>query len=252
MTSIKKVENYVYKQRYERLKLIHDFSFDGRAFSYDDKGTVKINKYNKDGKKVIGQRKGIITKLWNQYKDVIKKLEDNVYTPIKATKSQRKHFRGQYETTNKVIIYNKKADSGTVRKTEIIGKGRDMQLMDDIKIKHAVDRRHAHKFTFYLPFPETFSQLHIDDYIELINAELKPDFVSIAINGFAGSKMITPFEFSKYKKSLTRDIKAHGGKGRNKIKTIITGMYLIFFKNRLNKQWLKELKEKVIKFQSQY
>lgn len=220
------MKDHIYKSRMKRLRLVHKFSFDLRQT-------------------LTSQRKSAITRVWNSAADLLKKVESGEYTFLETTKTQTDHLKTQFPHTNKGIIYNKKVDKGTKRKTTIIGKGKNIQLLDDIKIDHAVSKEYARKLTFYMKYPDWLNQLDTEQYIFDLEAELEPDFISVAINGYAGSALITAKDFAKYHVSLGNKIEQ-----KTDATEVLTGVYIIYFVERLTTKWLEELKEKIMTFQS--
>jgi hypothetical protein len=211
-----------YKQQYSRLKGIHNFTFNLRQ-------------------KLTPQRKAAIRKAHNKYNKILHAVENGRYTFVETTPSQNKNLREQYPYTNKGIIYNKPVDKGTVRTTKIFGRGKNINLVDDVRLKFASDKNEARKITFYIQFPPDFMYSELDIWIEYIRDLLEPDYISVAINGYAGSQEVLPSSFGKYAEDLRNKLKNKNEGAED----AVTGLYVIFYIKRLNNQWLKE-KEKLI------
>lgn len=235
--------DHVYRRRFERLKLVHKFNFDGRAFRSNADGTVKMSDKNKS------RRKGAITKAWKKYGRLSAKVESGEYDFVSATKAQVRHLKDQFPHTNIGIIYNKRVDAGTQRRTEIFGRGENTQLLGNIKISNARDAAHARKLTFYLKFPTSLNRMNVDVYVHTVWMFLKPDYVSVAINGYAGTRMVDAASFKKY---LESEIMGEVGQiiDENTSDYIYTGIYIIYYKKAVSKKWLDNLKKKLMKFQA--
>jgi len=211
-----------YKRQFKRLQLIHEFSWDGRQ-------------------KLTPARKGQITKLYNQHYIALGKIERGVYSFVPATRSRIKNLDQQFPHTNKGIIYNKPIQAGEKRKTILIGRGKKTQLLDHIVIKnkdHATDKNYISRYTIYLPFPDNFEVMHLEYFIDIVRDKLDPDYISVAINGYAGNQAFLPSSMSNYAPQLFDKLSATGEEETD----IFTGLYIIYYRKGLNKKWLQKIK----------
>jgi hypothetical protein len=215
-----------YKKQYKRLRAIHNFTWDGRQ-------------------KLTPARKGQITKLYNQHYIALGKIERGVYSFVNATKAQSKNLDQQFPHTNKGIIYNKPIHSGEKRQTTIIGRGNKTQLMDKITIKYPTEKSMTTKFTTYLPFPDNFDPSNIDYFIDIIESKLQPDYISVAINGYAGSQSFLPSSMASYAPSLTDSISQaiDDADSEDEVLDIFTGVFIIYYRKGLTKKWLQKIKK---------
>lgn len=206
-----------YRKQYHRLKQIHDFSFNLRE-------------------KLTPQRKAAIRRVYSKNYRLLGRIERGRYTFLKATKAQIKNLSKQFPVTNKGIIYNRPVDLGTIRTTKIVGRGKQTQLVDTVKLQ----RRDVKKIVFYVPFPDNFEMNLIDVYMEYIKDRLDPDYLSVAINHYQGTEEYQPLDLVKYAPQLKGmlDIESDG-------KAKFTGIYIVYFKKRVTKTWLKKV-EKII------
>lgn len=213
-----------YKAQFKRLKKIHGFTFDARH-------------------KITPARKSAIRKAYNKYNVSLNKIEKGIYTFIPAKKSQIKNLGEQFPHSNKGIIYNHPVAPETKRETKIFGKGKHTKLVDAITI-YDPEKEYApiKKYTFYIPFPDDFSPVYIDSYIDLINDRLNPDYVSVAINGYAGTREYQPQHMTGYGQQLMDNLLIEQDIEDETTKDIFTGVYIVYYRKRLNKKWLEKIK----------
>lgn len=212
-----------YREKYNRLQQIHDFTF-----SESDNFTPR--------------QKTAITRLYKKYQREILRLQtenkNKRFTFIKATKAQRDKFKSQYVVTNKGIIYNR-----PVSKAKIVGKGKDTRILAETKLdkKESVQKRN-HKIELYIQFPEEIKSDPdlINEFVKQIQKQFKPDYISVAINHYAGTAMYSPKTMNHYAPDLTDKLS-----NIPEQKNPFTGVYIIYYRQRVNKKWLTNLNQKI-------
>jgi len=213
-----------YKRQFKRLKKIHNFSFNLRG-------------------KLTPARKASITKLYNQHYIALGKIERGVYSFVPATRWQKTQLKENFPSTNKGFIYNHPIDPKTKRTTKIVGRGKNTRMVDKVIILDPnTGKKQNVKVTFYIPFPREIDRVNHQEFTEFVNQLLKPDFISISINGHAGKSQRIGELAVKYSGEFS-DIKGDDGK------SVFTGLYIIYYfknitKKRLNK-WAKNINKKI-------
>jgi hypothetical protein len=213
-----------YKKQYKRLRAIHNFSWDGRQ-------------------KLTQARKGQITKLYNQHYIALGKIERGVYTFVEATKWQKQHLNEQFPSTNKGFIYNHPIEKDIKRTTRIIGKGKTIRLLDSVTTYDPDSKKKIDtKQTFYIPFPSERDRLNHDLFIDYVHHFLKPDFISVAVNGYSGKTEHQHGEAITSGDPLTNLIGKDG-------EEVYTGIYIIYYLRAKTKKgltkWLNTINQKI-------